>query len=129
MARFRVSDLMVSLVMVQPGEPSAVCGLSLCRGVSLLDSSDAIQCIDPSLIGCGISICARITRCMGATLVDGCDGGQSDFSKGCRGNGTTCAMPDPALQLRELAVLKEQLRQTLARVEQGEQLLKQSEAS
>jgi hypothetical protein len=123
---FKVRDLMINVLPeAGPGE------IRFCRGVTLPDCA-LNSCVDFSYVGCAVTICAHITRCLQVTVLEACpaDGGVSDcnvcVTKGgakteyvCPGGANTGSKLIGA-QLEDLAILKEQLKRSLANVEAQE---------
>ena len=151
MARFRVEDLLINVV-----GPGGWCGPALtrcigvtlpnCGGVTLVgcQAVTLVGCEGQTLVGCGatlcggnVTVCLGVSRCLGATLIAGCDAGCtlgtcSDACTWCSGEcskkatceaNKTTLVPSREEDLAELDALKRQLRSVLSEVETQERVL------
>ena len=135
MAQFKVRDLMIN-VLPEEGVGRWGCGITFCAPPTMVGCDGPSFC-NPLSIACrGISFCPNITRCIGVTLIGGCDAGPcslvpcTDGCSRCTVNATPCHTPTVGLigveQPGDLVALKAQLRQALAQVEAQEQALEES---
>jgi len=142
MPQFKVRELMINVLPESSQDQRIVCDFSFCDNLSRYCAITVPNCGSVSNINCRVSICPRVTlleavSCNDAccTLVDcstgctpactiECTNQQCTGFLSCHPAVTTTQRAD--LQLEELTILKQQLRQALRVIEMQKQVLTES---